>query len=381
MTRKSKKRTRRKRGGAREYLGINQKNFQYIEKLKAFDLQLTDNKHSLENYNKCAKQFTEAMNDQTNIKKFTEAIDKPEHKMYLEANEFFKMKKYWKVMDGNKLEPHQLKKPIGWTMKPLENLRHLLSQSGGWPTFGKKKSTTTTTNANKLTPEQEKKIFLQVEYDSLFLPPEKNPIFQLQFSDGQYKYLRATFGTGLWRMKAASFDTLNPNDLLIKKDGIWRYDEESSDGFKGRIGPAQICKPKNVMSIGTNVGKGALSFGKGLLSRRNTIGGALVTDCQWGYRCRKNTDGNNKCLPMNKPDSGSGYDSKILWNPEKPHTSMLALHLIERQRLDPFNTSSQWDETEGGRKRRKSRKKRRKSRKKRRKSRRKRKRSRRRRRR
>tara|TARA_B100000575_G_scaffold48614_1_gene35604 strand:- start:2802 stop:3947 length:1146 start_codon:yes stop_codon:yes gene_type:complete len=381
MARKSKKRTRSKRGG-KKYLGINQKGFQYINHLKDFDLQLTDGKHSLENYNNCAKKFTEAMNDPANIKKFTEAIDKPEHEMYLEANEFFKMKKYWKVMDGNKLEDYQLKKPIGWTMKPLENLRHLLSQSGGWlPKFAKKKSTTTTTNTNKLTPEQEEKIFLQVEYDSLFLPPEKNPIFQLQFSDGQYKYLRAKFSHGLWRKKAASFDTLNPNDLLIKKDGIWRYDEESSDGFKGRIGPAQICKPKNVMSIGTNVGKGALSIGRSLSGRWGKKGGQkLVTDCQWGYRCRKDTHGNNKCLPMIKPDAGSGYHKKILWNPEMPHTSMLELHLLRREHLNPFDTSSQWDDTGGGKKRRKSRKKRRKSRKKR-KSRRKRKRSRRRRRR
>ena len=385
MPRKSKKRTRRKRGG-RKYLGINQKGFQYIEHLKDFNLTKgTDGKHSFENYNICAKKFTEAMNDTANIQKFTEAIKDPNNKMYLEANEFFKMKKYWKVMDGNKLEDYQRERPIGWTMKPLENLRHLLSQSGGGLFSRKKKSPSTTTNTNKLTPEQEEKIFLQVEYDSLFLPPEKNPIFQLQFSDGQYKYLRAKFSHGLWRKKEASFDTLNPDDLLIKKYGIWRYDGESDED--GRIGPAQPCKPKNLMSIGKNLGKGALNIGKGLGSglfgRKGIKGGQkLVTDCQWGYRCRKDkNDNNNKCLPMIKPDSGSGFDEKILWNPEMPHTSMLALQNIKRQRLEPFDNSSQWDDTGGGKKRRKSRRKRRKSRKKRKKSRKKRKRSRRRRRR
>ena len=373
MPRKTKRRTRSKRGG-KKYLGINQKGFQYINHLKDFNLTKgTDGKHPIKNYEHVAKKFTDAMNDQTNINNFTKAIKDPNNEMYLEANEFFKMKKYWKVIDGKKLEGYRLENPIGWTMKPLENLRHLLSQSGGWPgsSFRKKKSTTTTTNTNKLTPEQEEKIFLQVEYDSLFLPPEKNPIFQLQFSDGKYKYLRATFSHGLWHKKAESFDTMNPNDLLIKKDGIWRYQEEEYETFgDGRIGPAQPCTPKNVISGVKNLGKGALSLGRSLSGRWGKKGGQkLVTDCQWGYRCRKDTDGKNKCLPMITPDAGSGYDKKILWNPEMPHTSMLKLHLLRREHLDPFDTSSQLDDTAGGKKRRKSRKKR-KSRRKRRKSRR-----------
>ena len=103
MARKSKKRTRRKRGGGR-YLGINKKGFRYIKHLEDFDLQLTDGKHPIKNYEHVAKKFTEAMNDTTNIQKFTKAIKEPSNEMYLEANDFFKMKKYWKVIDGSKLE-------------------------------------------------------------------------------------------------------------------------------------------------------------------------------------------------------------------------------------------------------------------------------------